>query len=156
MDAISNILSPLIGGASAQIFQILFETAEDHDDGLTVDQLVALGIAKTYGKLWPLNPEYSDALAALAEDFETLRYRGFSNSETHKAVSFIYAPRIFLINFEHFSKDFVTDLDNEQINRIVDNALLNFLDENGLEPGESFNYLVASLEDDKIIQSYFE
>jgi hypothetical protein len=113
---------------------------------------VALGILKSQGDLWPELGEFADAVASFAEDFETLHFKGFSTAEAHETVQFIYAPRVYLIRGNHLSEGHVRDLDDEQIRQIVDDALLNFLKYEGVDPDDDLNYLVSSLEDDDIIE----
>lgn len=150
--AAAPIIAPILGGMGEHVVKSSVEQLTEPEEEVTVDQLVALGILKSLSDLWPELGEFADAVAAFAEDFEILRFKGFTTVEAHETVQLIYAPRVYLIQGNHLSEAHVRGLNDEQIGQIVDDALLNFLKYEGVDPDDDLNYRVASLEDDDVIE----
>ena len=138
-----QFLTSVASGMTTQMFQLLTQEKDGNDDSISVDETAAIGILKSYEKLFP---ELSiGSPSALGKDFETLRHAGISTEEAHEIVQLIYTPRTYFIQKNLLNEEFVNRLDAETIDIIVDNSLKKFLPSNGVST-DDLEYDVGGIE----------
>lgn len=147
MEPIVSVLGALGSSATKNLIESIMGKSTQMTNEVTVDEAIYLGLLKSRDVLLPRLFQPPNHEAALAEDFETLRYRGLSREEALKVVQLIYIPRILLIKKDYLRKETVLQLDEEQIEKIVDNSLRDYLHANQIDPIEDLNYRVGSIEE---------
>lgn len=149
MDFLANIIGSVVGSTGNQVIQSTLDQIHESGDEMSVDQAIAIGLTKNYGELFPETSEFTDGLSAFANDYETLRYAGFSSEIAYDIVQFIYFPRTYFIQNDHLSQEFVMDLNQSRVNIIVEDSLKNFIRSKGVSVDSDLEFDIAAIEGDE-------
>lgn len=144
MDFISSLTTAGVS-TGPKMVELAWEIFEESDEEVQPEELVTIGILKNYGDIFPEVSDYEAPLNAYVEDYETLRLAGLPGKKAKEITHFIYAPRHYLTNSGLVNGEFAHELSEEQIEAIVKNALMAYLDSLDISKSELV-FDVAALE----------